>query len=304
MKGFILMVVPALFCGMVFTGCLNKAESNDIPTDELYVILTESAIDPAGDKNNLVFTGDDIVSFNVATGEIIFTEAILCEIISRIGYSSYLHFFIAGKPVFVPPITIHSPWSSAGADDLHFRIWNSKICLSEFYQSWEWLPEAERKIKQKEQEETHKKRKKELDVLTKYLSDTGKITERELPLQEDNCDQRVIANNTLYMDTPLTTSIEISEMIIEGNFFKMKICAVGSNVDSWDINLIDSGEWEYDAINTGKSILKLTVNKRNDCPVWSTKEVCFNIEDIQIEGSKIFSLGSSGNAITILRYEN
>jgi len=303
MKGLVLALVPALICVMVFTSCLDKAKSNDIPTDELYMILTESAIDPAGDKNNLVFTGDDIVSFNVETGEIIFTEAVLCEIISRTGYSSYLHFFIAGKPVFVPPITIHSPWSSAGGDDLHFRIWNSKIYLNEFYQSWEWLPEAERKIKQKEQEKTHKKRKKELDVLTKYLSDAGKITEQEAPL-EDNCDQRVIVNKTLYMDTPLTTSIEISEMIIEGNFFKMRICAVGSNVDSWDVNLIDSGEWEYDTFNTGKRLLKLTVDKRNDCPVWSTKEVCFNIEDMQIEGSITFGLGSSGNIITFLRYEN
>ena len=304
MKRLVIMIIPELICGLVFTGCSDKTESNDIPTGELYLILTESADVSADNKTNWVFTGDDIVSFNVANGEIIFTDTVLCEIISHVGYSSYLHFLIADKPVFAPPITIHSPLSSAGADDLHFSIWNSRICLSEYYQSWDWLSEAERKIKQKEQEETHKKRKKELDLLLKYLNNAGKITEQEAPLQGNNCDKRVIVNNTLYNDTPLTTSITISEMVIEGNFFKFNIGATGTNVNSWEINLIDSGKWEYNTFNTGKRLLKLAIGKRNDCPVWSSKEVCFNIEDIQIEGFRIFSLESSGNTITILRYED
>ena len=156
MKRVVLIIVPALICGMFLTNCGSPQDG------ELYV------------------TGNDIISYNVSTGEIVFAKSKLDEIKSRLGLWSQLKFLIGDKSVFEPAIWIHSPLSSAGADDLHLRFSDpdfNKVYFAEFYQSWEWLSETERAIKQKEQEETHKKRKKELDFLIKFLNDAGKVVE-------------------------------------------------------------------------------------------------------------------------------
>lgn len=172
-------MVSALICGVVFTGC--DSEEAEKTVDGLFVFGVRSGAVPIVDKRDFVFSGDDIISFNIRNGEIVFTESTLDEIVSRTGLYSELSFYIDNKPVFVPPITIHSPISSVSMDDLEFRIWESKIYLREFYQRYDWMPEVERERKKKEQEETAQKRKKELEVFIKYLSETGKIIDRETP---------------------------------------------------------------------------------------------------------------------------
>ena len=69
MKRTVLMIISAL-CGVVFTSCSSdKAEPQDEKiVDELYVVGTESAT-VSTDKTDLVFTGEDIETFNVHTGE-------------------------------------------------------------------------------------------------------------------------------------------------------------------------------------------------------------------------------------------
>ena len=190
MKKEILWIFSALICGVVFTGCSsNEVTKEEKLAGELYVIGANSVGSRsehvnADNKTDLVFTGDDIKSYNVNTGEIVFVESKLDEIKSRLGLWSQLDFFIGDKSVFVPSLWIHSGFSSGGADDLHLRLGypvSDKIYFSMFFNGWEWLPESERKVKQKEQDEVAKKRKKELDVLIGYLSGVGKIDNTESP---------------------------------------------------------------------------------------------------------------------------
>ena len=176
------MIIPALICGAMLTNCgSDTVEPQDEKTiGELYVIGVKSTTVSAGDKTDLVFTGNDIKSYNVSTGEIVFVKSKLDEITSRLFLWSQLDFFLDNKPVFVPPLWIHAPHSSAGAGDLHLRLFGpdfDKICFNMFFNSWEWLPEAEREKKQKEDEEIAKRRTKELDVLISFLKETGKIVE-------------------------------------------------------------------------------------------------------------------------------
>ena len=169
MKRLVLVIISAFICGAVFIGCSNnEAPKDEKTTGDLYVIGIESATVSAGDKTDLVFIGEDIISYNVSTGEIVFAESKLNGIISRLGLYSKLEFFIDDKSVFVPPIWIHSPLSSAEADDLHLRFCDSNLGFNKIYL-----------VKQKEQEETHKNRKKELDVLINFLSDARKMVEHE-----------------------------------------------------------------------------------------------------------------------------
>ena len=144
---------------------------------ELDVIGTSSAAGTTGDKTDLVFTGEDIKSYNVNTREITFVESKLEVIKSRLGLWAQLDFLINEKPVFVPPLWIHAPHSSAGAGDLSLYLGPDFVTIyfTMYFNSWERWPEAERKIKQKKDKEIAKKRTKELDVFIKYLTNKDKI---------------------------------------------------------------------------------------------------------------------------------
>ena len=179
-----LAVSAALTCGTVFTGCSDKRESKELETaSELYVIGSKSTTVSTGDKTDLVFTGDDIMSFNLSNGEIVFTEAKKDEIISLVSLHTELHFFIEDKPVFTPPIRIHLGWNLSFDDfDLQFRADGERIFLTDIFMSLDSVPFPERAAAQKEIDVKKAKREAELDVLIKYLSDAGKQVEREVEL--------------------------------------------------------------------------------------------------------------------------
>ena len=92
MKRFVWMIIFALICGLALTGCTaDKAEPELIDPNGLYVIGTKAGISPAN-MTDLVFTGDDIVSFELITGEIVFTKEKTDKIISRARlYSDLLY---------------------------------------------------------------------------------------------------------------------------------------------------------------------------------------------------------------------
>ena len=201
-----------LVCGTLLIGCSDNTDSNEGKTSgELYVIGSSSAIATrAGDKTDLVFTGDDIVSFNALYGEIIFTESKFEEIRFRINLHTELLFFIGDNPVFNPPIQIHYGWGISDGDcDLQFRTDGVKTYLTDIYMYVDslLLPQAERETLEKAMEANKQKRKIELDVLIEYFSDAGKITEQLAPLPEEpecnvlDYDEDVIVEDTVYVKT-------------------------------------------------------------------------------------------------------
>ena len=199
MKRLVLLIIPALIGGMALTSCEKAAQNEQETIGELYVIGVNSGTVPTsennsetvptGENNNLVFTGNDIISFNVTTGEIVFIDEKMDEIISRASLYSELNFFIDAKPVFVPSIATMplngdrycgSPLPWASLNDLGLLILNSETCfLIEGYLPWHFLSDDEndREAILKKQEENSKKRSKELKVLIAYLSKAGKIVE-------------------------------------------------------------------------------------------------------------------------------
>jgi len=166
MKRLVLMIFPALICGVLFIGCNSEM----------------------AEKTDLV-TSDDIISLNVNSGEIVFTEAKVNEILSHINHYPEFQLFIGNKPVFDPPIAIMHfegdryccspcPWDSM--NDLGLFVFNSSgFLLIEGYLPWHFLSDNEndREAILKKQEENSKKRKKQLEVLIEHLSKAGKIVE-------------------------------------------------------------------------------------------------------------------------------
>ena len=112
-----------------------------------------------------------------------------------------------------------------------------------------------------------------------------------------NCDKDVIISDTLYLTAP-NDHVEIIDMKIEGNCLKIKFSASGCDGSSWNVKLIDSGLVTIVAIPiVGPPIygrtLKLSLENHENCRAWITKEVSFNIEDLQIQekwewGNKIY----------------
>ena len=160
------MIIPAVISGVVFIGCNSeKVEKTDF------------------------ITSDDIISFNVNSGEIVFTKAAVDGILSHIDHYPLLQLFIGHEPVFVPPIPISQfngsgyccspcPWD--GMNDLGLFVLNSSsFRLIEGYFPWHLLTDNEndREAILKEQDENSKKRNKELEALIEHLRKVDKIVE-------------------------------------------------------------------------------------------------------------------------------
>ena len=214
MKKVVLMIIPALICGVVLSGCgSDKVEPQDESSSgELYVIGAKSGSAlKADDKTDLVFTGDDIISFNVSSGEIVFAEATKDEIISRVSHHSVLQFFIDNKPIFDPPIGIYLGWMSLGDADLQFRISDyGHIYLTNAYQHLDSMLFIDREILEIEFEANKQKRQEQLDVFIEYLSNAGKIVEWETVLPEvkrTGCDILYFADSVKIVNRTINWAI-------------------------------------------------------------------------------------------------
>ena len=168
------MIIPALLCGFSFASCNDDEKtSKSIPC--LYVIGTKSSNSPAS-MTDLVFTGDDIVSFRTGLGDMIFAKEKTAEIISRAKNYSELHFFIDGKPVFSPAIKIWFWRDPLSELDVQFCIFdNDNVQLRDVTVGMDihWV----NKEASLEYSAKMKKRGKELETLKNYLSDMKKIIE-------------------------------------------------------------------------------------------------------------------------------
>jgi len=195
MKRLVLMIVPALICGMLLSGCNSELATDDntkdggmMPDNDvtlpdngelnssgLYVIGTKSGENPTS-TTDLVFTDDDIVSFGATMGEIVFSKEKSDEIISLARHFSELHFFIDGKSVFSSPIMIHFIQDSGVNLDLVFLIsYDYSIRLMDSSLLFDCILWVDDKAVLDFQAKM-RTRKQELDVLINYLSDVGKIT--------------------------------------------------------------------------------------------------------------------------------
>ena len=163
---------------------VNDSKDADLKSATLYALATR-ADEGSGSRRELVFTGDDIISFNIATREIVFTESTTDKFKMKngIGRLYELTFYFDDKPLFQPFVVM--PTSSNTYNDLVLlmTIPESKFYLEDGYppvfDSW---PDAEEL--RKAREENAGKRKTEWDVFITYLTDAGKIINQPPTLQE------------------------------------------------------------------------------------------------------------------------
>lgn len=117
------------------------------------------------------------------------------------------------------------------------------------------------------------------------------IDYREIFNKENDCDQEVIISEDEYKNAP-DSPVSINEMKIVGNCLKIKFSASGCDGNSWVVKLIDVGAVAES--NPCQRTLRLSLDNKEMCEAYITREVSFDIKELQIIGDDKVHLNVSG----------
>ncbi|MDR2921084.1 MAG: hypothetical protein LBV72_17190 [Tannerella sp.] len=120
------------------------------------------------------------------------------------------------------------------------------------------------------------------------------IDYRQLFNKENDCDQVVIISEDEYKNAP-DSPVSISDMTITGNCLNIKFSASGCDGKTWAVKLVDMENIAYS--NPCQRTLRLSLENKEMCEAYITKEESFDIKDLQIEGAKKVRLNISGKSI-------
>ena len=99
-----------------------------------------------------------------------------------------------------------------------------------------------------------------------------------------NCDQVVLINEAEFNSAP-NDPLSIDTMEIRGNCLHITFRAGGCDGNSWLVELIDSEEIE--ASVPPQRNLKLSLKNEENCEAMITREISFNIHDLQLDGNQV-----------------
>jgi len=111
---------------------------------------------------------------------------------------------------------------------------------------------------------------------------------------QSNCDQDVIISEAEFRNAP-NDYLSIIDMEIVDDCLKIKFSASGCSGNNWDVKLIASEI--LIKTSTAQWTLRLSLDNKEACLAVFTKEVSFNIKDLQIQGDNKVVLNISGNSI-------
>ncbi len=122
-------------------------------------------------------------------------------------------------------------------------------------------------------------------ILVIFIIFTGCTKEKNDP--QVCCSQQVIISENQYGETE-TENLTINNAEIIGNCLKINFSASGCSGNSWDVKLIAS-----EAImksNPPKRTLKLSLRNEEFCEAYITKELAFDLSNLQDDGDSIWIL--------------
>jgi hypothetical protein len=199
-----------LTAGMIISLAACSGDSSVQPNDqntggELSVVATGAATYSGSGDRTVVFNGSDIKSFNLTTGELIFSGLTFEQLRSR-AENYTLTFYLGDRKLFESASIGYDTTlilSGTVINDLVFILrgdLNERLYLMDGFPSLDWVenfgaPEAEAA---KEREANTQKRKTEWDLFVEYLKDADKVIEQPSSGNPGNS----IPNDTLNI-TPL-----------------------------------------------------------------------------------------------------
>lgn len=110
-----------------------------------------------------------------------------------------------------------------------------------------------------------------------------------------DCDQKAVLNENQFQNAP-ADPVTIIEAEIKGDCFRIKYGASGCSGDTWKIQLIGS-ENLYESLPPQRDI-RLSMENKEDCLAYFTKEMTFDIKELRSSGDKIrFYIANSDTSV-------
>jgi hypothetical protein len=114
-----------------------------------------------------------------------------------------------------------------------------------------------------------------------------------------DCDQEVIISEELFGSAPWAL-LSIIDMEIVDDCLKIKFSASGCNGDTWIVRLITDG-WLITTMPYQRD-LRLSLENNEPCETIITKEISFDIKNLQIEGENEIGLCFHIHGLGTIRY--
>ncbi|WP_445712256.1 hypothetical protein [Flavobacterium sp.] len=99
-----------------------------------------------------------------------------------------------------------------------------------------------------------------------------------------SCNMTTVISSQQYANEP-SGELTINHLEINGDCLKINFSSNGCNGDTWVVKLIDSEEILES--NPAQRELRLSLKNDEDCGVSITKELTFDISNLQLEGNQV-----------------
>ncbi len=112
-----------------------------------------------------------------------------------------------------------------------------------------------------------------------------------------NCDNTTVISAELYENAP-SDSLEIHTLDIDGDCLKINFDSGGCNGESWELILIDSGDIAESF--PPQRFLRLSLKNEEECEALITREMTFDVSNVQVEGGNQVNLHITNSEESIL----
>ena len=111
----------------------------------------------------------------------------------------------------------------------------------------------------------------------------------------NSCDQTTIISSEQYKNEP-SDQLTINSLELNKNCLKINFSSSGCSGDTWDLKLIDSEEI-LESLPLQRN-LRLSLKNEELCEAYITKELTFDISNLQVSGNQIaLNIANSNNKI-------
>lgn len=137
--------------------------------------------------------------------------------------------------------------------------------------------------------------------LTLFILLLGMASCNDKDNNEDSiaCDFTTIISAEEYANAP-SNHVEINSLKIDHNCMRINFSASGCSGDSWEVKLIDSGVITESA--TPKRTLKLSIKNEELCNAYISKELTFDISNLQVRGHQVILEITNSNKEIFYQY--
>ena len=100
----------------------------------------------------------------------------------------------------------------------------------------------------------------------------------------NTCDFKTLVSSSQYKNAP-SDQLEINSLEINDDCLKIEFRSGGCDGDTWEVKLIDS-EGVLESYPPQRN-LRLSLKNEELCDAYITKEVTFDISNLQVDGDKV-----------------